>query len=81
MASSKLGPEAKILYPCFKLGYAAVRSSRERVRCCYVAFKNASIIHEQNTKEIVAVKESFYVIKHTCIFTKRLPYGYKMDRF
>ena len=52
------------------------------------------IIHEQNTKEIIAVKESLYVIKHTCIFTKLLPQisrliqhidvkqdGYKMDRF
>ena len=31
----------------------------------YVAFKNVLIIHEQNTKEIIAVKESLYVIKHT----------------
>ena len=28
-------------------------------------FKNSLIIHEQNTKEIIAVKESLYVIKHT----------------
>ena len=27
-------------------------------------FKNSLIIHEQNTKEIIAVKESLYVIKH-----------------
>ena len=32
-----------------------------------IAFKNLLIIHEQNTKE------SFYVIKHTWIFTKLLP--------
>ena len=38
-----------------------------------IAFKNLLIIHEQNTKEIIAVKESFYVIKHTWIFTKLLP--------
>ena len=31
----------------------------------YVNFKNSLIIHEQNTKEIIAVKESLYVIKHT----------------
>ena len=31
----------------------------------YVAFKNVLIIHEQNTKEIIAVKESLYVIKRT----------------
>ena len=31
----------------------------------YNDFKNSLIIHEQNTKKIIAVKESFYVIKHT----------------
>ena len=28
-------------------------------------FKNSLIIHEQDTKKIIAVKESLYVIKHT----------------
>ena len=32
-------------------------------------FKNSLIIHEQNTKKIIAVKESLYVIKHTQGFT------------
>ena len=32
-------------------------------------FKNSLIIHEQNTKKIIAVKESLYVIKHTSIFS------------
>ena len=31
----------------------------------YILFKNSLIIHEQDTKEIIAVKESLYVIKHT----------------
>ena len=31
----------------------------------YDYFKNSLIIHEQNTKKIIAVKESLYVIKHT----------------
>ena len=31
----------------------------------YMYFKNSLIIHEQNTKKIIAVKESLYVIKHT----------------
>ena len=39
----------------------------------YLQFKNSLIIHEQNTKKIIAVKESLYVIKHTKIFTKLLP--------
>ena len=37
----------------------------------YINFKNSLIIHEQNTKEIIAVKESLCVIKQ--IFTKLLP--------
>ena len=37
------------------------------------SFKNSLMIHEQNTKKIIAVKESLYVIKHTLIFTKLLP--------
>ena len=43
------------------------------VWCSYNAFKNSSIIHEQNTKEIIAAKESLFVMKHTWIFTKLLP--------
>ena len=31
------------------------------------------IIHEQNTKKIIAVNEYLYVAKHTWIFTKLLP--------
>ena len=30
----------------------------------YNFLKNSLIIHETNTKEIIAVKESLYVIKH-----------------
>ena len=29
-----------------------------------ISFKNSLIIHEQNTKEIIDVKECLYVIKH-----------------
>ena len=34
-------------------------------KCSLHSFKNSLIIHEQNTKEIIALKESLYVIKHT----------------
>ena len=30
-----------------------------------ITFKNSLIINEQNTKKIIAVKKSLYVIKHT----------------
>ena len=35
------------------------------VRLVKEFFKNSLIIHEQNTKKIIAVKESLYVTKHT----------------
>ena len=34
-----------------------------------LVLKNSLIIHEQNTNEIIAMKESLCVMKHTCIFT------------
>ena len=46
------------------------RRLHERHSCKYTTFKNALVIHEQNPKEIIAVKESLYVIKHAWIFTK-----------
>ena len=39
-----------------------------------MAILSSLIIHEKNTKEIIAVKESVYVIQHTWIFTKLLPH-------
>ena len=33
--------------------------------CLYGSLKNILIIHEKNTKEIIAVKKFLYVIKHT----------------
>ena len=59
----------------FKLGKSNLRAFAMRLQCstCVrVPFElkhvqKSLIIHEQNTKEIIAVKESLYVIKHTCI--------------
>ena len=52
--------------------HCKLQEKLHRVTAALIRFKN-SIIHEQNTKQIIAVKESLYAIKHTFIFTKRLP--------
>ena len=35
----------------------------------------ANIINANSTKEIIAVKESLYVVKHTCIFPNALNFS------
>ena len=45
--------------------FALVYLIKHSFACFKYYFKNSSLIHEQNTKEIIAVKESLYVIKDT----------------
>ena len=42
-----------------------IKSKIYSLNMFYSYFKNSLIIHEQNTKKIIAVKESLHVIKHT----------------
>ena len=39
------------------------------VTAIFIPVLKNSLIHEKNTKEIIAVKQSLYAIKHTWIFT------------